>query len=110
MKKSKVYTTYEFKNTEQRLLGKVIRPHKGYGLEVGMLLMLGPTIPPYHHSKNVYAYNLENGKFRGRYDIEWFEVVGVFESEEALMASMKKTQGEEKEPQQTPYVEQLSLF
>lgn len=110
MKKSNVFTTYEFKNNEQRLLGKVIRPHKGYGLEVGMLLMLGPTLPPYHHPKNVYAYCLENGKFRGRYDIEWFEVMGVFESEESLMASVKKTLVEEEATLQIPYEEQLSLF
>jgi hypothetical protein len=105
IKKKEIKDTYDFTTDRERLLGKVVVPHKGYRLKEGDLWILGPTHKNYYHPKNVYAYDINTRKFRGRFNLSWFEVLGVFESEEDVIRYLSASQTKNDET-----FEQLSLF
>jgi hypothetical protein len=107
--------TYEFSSKEQRLLVKVIVPHVGYNLSEGDLLLLGPITNNFHHPKNAYGYDSATGRWRGRYSINWFEIVKEFDSNSDVRQYLQlegstsdielQTKGDK-----LARVEQLSLF
>lgn len=116
-----IHETYEFASEEQRLLGKVVVPHKSYNLSEGEEFILAPTTGPYHHPKNVYVYDKKTNRFCGRYNIAWFEVLGEYESEEVLREHLQVSEEEPasgndekkkviEEKKEVIEEEQLSLF
>lgn len=107
IKKKEITDSYEFTTDEERLLAKVIVPHQYYRLNKGDLWILGPTPKLYHHSKDVYAYDIQTQRFCGRYSLSWFEVLGVFESEEDVLHYLSVSQTEE---DNSFSEQQLSLF
>lgn len=109
IKKKEIIDSYEFTTDEERLLAKVIVPHKYYHLNKGDLWILGPTPKLYHHPKNVHAYDIQTQRFSGRYSLSWFEVLGVFESEADVLRYLSVSQTEEDKEESYPE-QQLSLF
>ena len=107
--------TYEFSSKEKRLLAKVIVPHVGYNLSEGDLLLLGPITNNFHHPKNAYGYDCKTGKWRGRYAINWFEIVKEFDSESDVrryfqIESSSLDKDLQTNSETVTRVEQLSLF
>ncbi|MEX3623776.1 hypothetical protein [Viridibacillus arvi] len=88
MMKQKSVKSYEFSTEEERLLGIVINAENHYNLKEGDLWILGKTPTVYYHPNNVCAYDVHTQEFRGRYSIEQFEILGVFESTEDLLQSL----------------------
>ncbi|WP_121616690.1 hypothetical protein [Virgibacillus halodenitrificans] len=102
IKKKDITDSYEFTTEEERLLAKVTVPYEAYKLNEGDLWILGPTPKIYRHTKSVLSYDTQTQRLCGRYSLSWFEVLGVFESEEDVLQYLSASQTKEDM--------QLSLF